>query len=147
MNSSLKIRKEIIGKEFGDWTCGSNCRALQRLTVLPTAPQGWSKHPTQCACVRVDFQNPRFLPLETMANISIMCASGDSRGKNYRWIPFFLESLAFVEMRKPPSIRYAKKINNLRSSRMIMAKFGISNWPVGARSRISYVNFTHMCTL
>ena len=29
----------------------------------PTAPGGWIKHPTWCACVRVGFQNPSFLPI------------------------------------------------------------------------------------
>ena len=30
-------------------------------------------------------------------------------------------------MRKPHSIRYAEETNNIRSGRMIIAKFGVSN--------------------
>ena len=51
------------------------------IDVLPTAPWGWSKHPTRCACVRGGFQNPRFLPLKRKTNVSIMCTTNDNRGK------------------------------------------------------------------
>ena len=37
-------------------------------------------------------------------------------------------------MRKPPAIRYAEEINNVRSGRMIIAYLGVSNLPAVAPS-------------
>ena len=43
----------------------------QEAGVLPTAPRVWGKRPTRCACVRVDFQNPKLL-LKTRTTISLL---------------------------------------------------------------------------
>ena len=61
------------------------------IDILPTAPRAWSKHPTRCACVRVDFQNPRFLPLKTRTNMPIMCTSRYIPGKTISRCNSFLK--------------------------------------------------------
>ena len=64
----------------------------------------------------------------------IMEISRDSRGNTIGRFHPFLKILAHLQMRKPPAIRYAEEINNLRSGRMIIANFGVSIWPAEAPS-------------
>ena len=62
-----------------------------------------------CASVRVDFQNPKILPLKSRTNISIMCTRRNRWGKTierFHSIAMFIKIMTYLEMRKPPLVRY-----------------------------------------
>ena len=82
-------------KRKEEWKKKSRIELRQQLLCapdidfLPTAPRRWSKHPTRCACVNMDFRHQKFLPFKTRTNISIMCKSKESRGKLLKYSILF----------------------------------------------------------
>ena len=128
----FKVEKKKTNKKR-IW--GSNLRQTtvvrsrdRRLTdcatsILPGAPASvWTFNITGF-CLRKRGPIPR------------LCAQVGIVEENYRKNQFFLRILAYVKMHKPPSLRYTKEINNLRSGWMIIAKRFVPNY-VGSLSNL-----------